>query len=496
MPSRLTATDYYKYLQCPHWPYYDRWATPEEEKLKRELTKNELARLEDGLAHEAQVVKGLFKGQEVLKAKQDKDAERAAAATLELMRSGAELIYQGTLVSGDWVGRPDLLRRVNGHSSLGEWFYEPLDVKSSSQVQKYQVFQLMFYAVLLERVQGQFPARGYILNKEGLEQEVELGEYVAEFEKLTEDLERVVAGEKPDPVYRKSCVDTGPWGECCFKDAYAKQDIALLFNVDARKLKALRELRIRTLEDAAGMDVTDLDGRAKGLRAHSLEVAKLQAQSLLRQQVIVRKPVTLGTPPLEIHFDIESDPPNDTDYLLGCLVRTPDEETYKPFVARKLADEGKMWREFLDWVDGLPLPYHVIHYASYEHVRLDILERRYGGSAGLERFRANMVDLKDLVVHSVVFPEYFYGLKYLAKFLGYAWRGQVKGGGQSVDVFEEFIKTGDDNLLDQILIYNEDDVRATAVLADWCRVYATDLSVHQKPYPWVGNRPLLYGAKD
>lgn len=482
--DHLTAQDYYRYLQCPHWPYYERWATPQEKKLKRRLTKSEIERLEDGLAHEKRVVKAMFKDQEVLEPKPSKDLDSAFASTLKLMQQGAPLIYQGTLLHDDRAGRPDLLRRVEGESVLGHWFYEPMDVKSSSEVQKYQRLQLMFYAVLLEQVQGRFPARGYILNREGLEQEVELGEHVSEFEQVTEDIDRIRAGEKPDPVYRKSCVDTAPWGECCFRYAKASNDIALLFNVDVRKLKALRQLGVRTLEDAAEMDVVDLDGQARGLRTHSLEVAKLQAQSLLRESVIVRRPVDLDAPPLEIHFDIESDPPNDTDYLLGCLVRTPEETRYLPFVARKLEDEGKMWREFLDWVDALPLPYQVIHYAAYEHVRLGVLERRYGGSPGLDRFRDNMIDLKDVVTHSVVFPLYFYGLKYVAPFLGHAWRGTVKGGGQSVDVFEKYIKTGDVKLLKEILLYNEDDVRATALLADWCRANAREITAFEKPYPW------------
>ncbi len=490
MPAdHLTAQDYYKYLQCPHWPYYDRWATEEEQSLKREFTEGEKQRLEDGLAHEKQVVEKLFKGREVVEPKDYKTLEQAHEATLELMRQGADLIYQGTLINGDRAGRPDVLRRVDGSSDFGDWYYEPVDVKSSSEVQKYQRLQLMFYAVLLEQVQGRFPTRGFIINRDGAELLVELGQEIADFEQITQELDSIRAGEKPEPVYRKSCEDTGPWGKCCFLDAKSKNDIALLFNVDVRKLKALRQLGIRTIDDAAEMDVVDLDGQAPGLRTHSLEVAKLQAQSLKNGSVIVRRPVDLDAPPLEIHFDIESDPPNDTDYLYGCLIRTKDQTVYRPFVAKRLEDESAMWREFLDWVDGLPLPYQVIHYAAYEKIRLNVLERRYGGSPGLERFRENMIDIKDTVTHSVVFPLYFYGLKYVAPFLKHKWRGDVKGGGQSVDVFEEYLETGNQKLLDEIIVYNEDDVRATAVLADWCRAYARDITAYMEPYKWKDGLP-------
>ena len=481
----LTASDYYRFLQCPHWPYYERFATEEEKKLKRAQTRSEIQRQEDGLLHEKEVVKELFKGEKVLEIPSMGDPEKDCAATLELMRQGAPLIYQGTLTHENWTGRPDLLRRVEGESELGNWYYEPVDVKSSHSVDKYHRLQLMFYAVLLEGLQGVFPPQGYILAKDKSEFAIELGAYVSEFEEFTQELERVRAGEKPDPVLRKSCFDTSPWGAVCQHLAEATDDIARLFNIDIKKLRALRELGIRTVADAAEMDVVDLDGRAPGLKLHGLEVAKLQAQSLKREQVIIRDPVVIGTPPLEIHFDIESDPPNDTDYLYGFFVRQDGKEYYRAFVAERLEDEGKMWQEFLAWIAELPLDYQVIHYASYEKTRLNVLEQRYGGSPDLELFRERMIDLKQIVTSSLVFPLYFYGLKYVAKFLGHQWRGEVTGGGQSVDVFEEYLATGDRYLLDQIILYNEDDVRATAHVADWCRQFAKQLTAYDKPYPWA-----------
>lgn len=481
----LTASDYYRFLQCPHWPYYERHALPEEKNQKRQFTKSEEQRMEDGLLHEQDVIKGLFGDQEIVEVPRTMDPEKDCEATIELMKKGVPLIYQGTLTHDDWTGRPDILRRVEGESLLGVWHYEPLDIKSSHNLERYHRLQLMFYAVLLEVLQGRFPTFGYILAKDKTQFPVELGLLVSEFEEITQELEKIRAGEKPDPVLRKSCFDTSPWGKVC--EAYAKStdDIAQIFNVDIKRLKALRELGIRTVHDAAEMDIVDLDGRAPGLRLHALEVAKLQAQSLTRNQVIIREPVFLPTPPLEIHFDIESDPPNDMDYLYGLYVREKGKAKYIPFVAKRLEDEKAMWQSFLEWVGTLPLDYQVIHYASYERVRLAVMEKRYGGSPALDLFKERMVDLKQIVTSSLVIPRYFYGLKYVAKFLNHSWRGEVKGGGQSVDVFEEYLNTGNEKLLEQIIIYNEDDVLATAHISDWCRQYAKELTSYDAPYPWA-----------
>jgi hypothetical protein len=56
----LTATDFYQFLQCPHWPYYERFATPEERALKRPVTSAETRRFENGVAHEHDVINRLY----------------------------------------------------------------------------------------------------------------------------------------------------------------------------------------------------------------------------------------------------------------------------------------------------------------------------------------------------------------------------------------------------------------------------------------------------
>ncbi|HEU0050443.1 MAG TPA: hypothetical protein VFQ60_00100, partial [Patescibacteria group bacterium] len=107
----LTGSDFYKYLQCPHWPYWDRFGDPKD---RRALTPSEERRLTGGLEHEVRVVSELVSSwEEVTVLSPEKGFEQ----TLALMRKGAPLIYHGWLKDGDWVGRPDLLERAEGESA-------------------------------------------------------------------------------------------------------------------------------------------------------------------------------------------------------------------------------------------------------------------------------------------------------------------------------------------------------------------------------------------
>lgn len=483
MHAHITATHFFQYINCPHWPYYDWHATEEEKKQCRESTEGERMRWEDGIMLEKEYVAELSTGSDIVDLSK-LTFEKVCSATVEAMQAGAAWIYQGMITKDDLLGRPDLLCRIPGMSKFGDWSYIPIDVKSSHELQKYQKLQLAFYAYVLSEVQGSVVSQAAIVNVDHVQLGFDPLSIQEEMLELVNALRSVRDGKKPDAVLRKACFDTGVWGELCRKNAEATDDIALLYNVDVRRLASLRRLGVKTVADAAAMDTEALEGAEKGLTLHGLEVAKLQAQSLLYKRVIIREPVTVIPQGLEIHFDIESDPPNDRDYLYGILIRTPVGDEYRAFVARGPDGEKKMWTEFLEWIGSLPPVYTVYHFAPYEKTRLAVLEQRYGADERLNPFRARMVDLKDSLRHTMTFPLYFYGLKYIAKFLGFSWRSQVKGGGASVDAYEQYLKTQDEAILNDIILYNEDDVRATAFVRDWLANYAQEVTAYEPPYPW------------
>ncbi len=482
----LTATDIYKYLICPHWPWFDRFADTEDLGRKRELTDGEIRRLDDGYQHEKNVMERITKGQSVVSIEELGDPSVLFEATKRAMTDGAECIYQGTLMADDRMGRVDLLMRTDGASSLGNWHYIPVDIKSSHELKVTHRFQLAFYAELLERVQGMYPEKAGIINREHEEHFFEPSSIRSDLRGVLAKIDRIRSGEKPEPVVRKSCFDTSPWGSACLAYAQATNDIALLYSVDVRRLDALRTLGIRTVDDAAEMDVSSYAGAADGLTMHGLETVKLQARSLRDKTVFVRKPVALPETSYEIHFDIESDLPNDADYLYGFLIRDgKGEDRYERFLAERPEDEGEMWKDFLKWLETLPPEYVVYHYAPYETTRLRQLEEQYGGSPWLDLFRSRMIDLKPYATKHLTLPLYFYSLKQICKFLGFSWRGALQSGGASIDYYERWCETGDRSILDAIVVYNEDDVRATAFLKDWLVKYAPNLAEYQAPYAWT-----------
>ena len=89
--------------------------------------------------------------------------EAAVTATLEAMRSGAEVITQAALTKGAWRGRIDVLRRVEVPSDLGAWSYEPIDTKLARETKGGTIIQLCLYAELVEAAQGLMPEHIHVV---------------------------------------------------------------------------------------------------------------------------------------------------------------------------------------------------------------------------------------------------------------------------------------------------------------------------------------------
>ncbi len=471
--QRITPQFFYKYLTCPHWPWFDLFGDHEKEGEVNELQQKIL---EHGVVHEEQFMAKFVDGHEVVKI-DARNWEEGLVQTRRAMENGVEYIYQGRLRDRDYEGIPDLLVRRPGKSKLGDYFYEPLDIKSGFDLKEDYKYQLTLYALTLEVAQQFRPPHAGIITPTGELLEFAIEDFENKFFDMVEKLEHIFAGEKPPLQLTKACMNS-PWYSCCVEQAEATDDIALLYKLDKRSLDALRGFGIRTVEDARQVDVNALGDSIPYLKRNGLDRMKLQAESLKTQKIILRHPVTLPTAPLEIYFDIEGDPLTNVEYLFGFLVDDhKNEPQYIPFIAEKPEDERAMWRAFLDWMLTLPTNMVVFHYATYEKSRLSFLARKYAGDmseldhVALGAFTGKLVDLNDTIKDNFIFPLYFYGLKPIGKFLGFHWDSDKAGGAQSIYWYEEWLRTGNRTVLDTVIQYNKDDVVATKFLRDWIVKY-------------------------
>ena len=87
----------------------------------------------------------------------------AVTQTRAAMTAGVQVIVQGAFQSNRWVGRTDVLRRVEVPSTLRPWSYEVTDTRLARETKGGTVLQLCLYADLVALVQGVRPEFGYVV---------------------------------------------------------------------------------------------------------------------------------------------------------------------------------------------------------------------------------------------------------------------------------------------------------------------------------------------
>jgi uncharacterized protein len=281
-----------------------------------------------------------------------------------------------------------------------------------------------------------------------------------------------MAGQKPIHFVTSGCKQS-PWFSECVSDAEACDDLSLLNRVWRQEVYRLQQAGVKTISQLALASVTDLERLVPDVSPIRLEIMRDQAVALKENRHIIRQRVELPEARTELYFDIESDPLRDFDYLFGVLEVTAGEEHYHSFFAASPEKEKEMWLEFVTFIER-HLDSPIYHYGWFEQEVVHRFMSKYGISAlGKEAIERNMIDLLELLRPAVVFPLSFYSLKDIASYLGFAWRSEDASGANSVLWFEQWLKKKSQKVMQKILEYNEDDVRATHVLQRWLRENAT-----------------------
>ena len=458
MPDPIvTEKSFYKYLKCPAW-------------IARELEDDQVQdRLltmlqDDGLLKHHTLE--LLKERDVVTVEASDDVDEMAQKTLELMREGEQGIVGGVLTHGRWVAKPDVLERVEGKSLLGDWYYVAVDVKRSSRLKDEYLFQGVFYAEILFKLQGVRPVKGYVMHESGAVSDYMIQDHYTEFHMALDDIEAILDGEKPEH-FLTSGYKQSPYFYEFLEEVQACDHLSLLNRVWKSEVSALERASITTVTQLADASMDDLQ-EVKGVSMDRLYFLQQQAISQKENRVITIGTVELESEPdVALVIDIESDPMRNVDYLFGVLVVDGTDETYHQFLAKTPEEEESNWQEFVRFLEEYSGA-NIYHYGWYEVDVFRKLVQRYGAPESVKTmFEEQMIDLLGRLRGHVIFPMPFYSLKDVAKFIGFKWRTKDASGPDSVIWYEEWIQHGNEESLRKTIEYNEDDVRATWELYKW-----------------------------
>jgi uncharacterized protein len=416
--------------------------------------------------------------------------EHIIKATETMMRQGVDCIYQGKLswettipeldnLQVQFIISPPLLIKHNIPSHLGPWNYIAINTHLGKQAKTEYKLIAAFQAEILANIQGLMPPLAQFALRNLLLFSVNLNVWLPRMQDLVRECLTMLSSKQEPEVFisRQKCYLCS-WHQSCYQIAQSQQHLSLIPGITPKRYQSLREQGINNLTSLSQVSPVELR------KMIDLDVAPhlyQQAQSLVHNQPYPKSisPPQIPCNQIELYFDIEAEPERNIDYLLGVLLVDYQQQTqkYYSFLAETLAEEKKIWEQFLNLLSrytGVP----IFHYANYEVETIKRLAHLYQTSnCQLESILKRLVDVHKILIHSLFLPVENYSLKSVANWLGFRWRevnpekkAHFKvniGGDQCVFWYDQWLKTGERQWLNHILVYNQDDCLATYKLKNY-----------------------------
>jgi predicted RecB family nuclease len=480
-------------MQCPHRVWRDIYG-PQEEKIK-EVNPFVQMLWDRGSQYEKKVISDLGNFIDISTG----SFEERFKKTKEAMDNGEGLIYQGVLIADEIMGIPDLLKKVSYRQ------YLPIDIKSGMGVEgvdedsgdegklkKHYAVQIALYIDALKRLGYGSDTTGVILDIKGNEVVYDLSQQISSripmsywglYEQVKNNVAVLMENQDSNkPALAGNC-KLCPWYSSCKKWVKEQDDPTGLFYVGRSKRDILSEdIGINKIDDILEIDINEILERKKNDKALLKGVGDSTLQKMIDRAKIIkvtRKPVVYGEvnfpeTKYELFFDIEDDPTQEFVYLHGVYERSLKGERYLDFTATNMSPESekKAWAGFWEYIRSLPKDdFSVYYYSAHEKTTYKRMQKIYPDIVSVEEVEeffniSKAIDLYSIVLKSTDWPVGSYSIKEIATFCGFSWRDKTPSGALSIQWFNEYIKTGDKDILKRILEYNEDDCKATMVVKD------------------------------
>jgi len=499
----LSASDLSNHLGCRHLTSLD-LAVARGELRPPGYTDLALEALKKrGFLHEAAYVQYLrASGLSIIELPDQEAAlEGAFKKTVAAMREGPDVITQPTLVTDGWMGRADVLRRVEVPCArLGDYSYEVFDTKLARETRGRTILQLCLYSEIVGEIQGKGPEYMHVVVP-GTDFEPEtfrVDEYMAYYRLVRRRLVTAVSDgvwqaeeTYPDPCDQCSICR---WWQECDKRRHEDDHLSLVAGISKMQIGELQERSVETVASLAAitlpLDPKPSRGSSEGYeRTH--HQARVQVEGRERQAPVHellpleegRGLYRLPEPtPVDMFFDFEGARfvgDGGLEYLFGVVTldETPAPK-YEPIWALTIAEEKAAFERFVDdamarWEasDG----FHIYHYAPYEPSAIKRLMGRHATREDeVDRLLrgGRFVDLYAIVRQSLRASVEKYSLKDLEAFFGFKRTVDLRTASRNLQAFEfalefEAPESITADMSEAVAGYNQDDCLSTLYLRNW-----------------------------
>ena len=436
--------------------------------------------------------------------------------TIELMRVGVPVIYQGSLRGGSaslvFSGRPDFLIRQDYEFEFGEDGltakpvpggavpegapkYSPWDAKLSSNSKPEYRNQVALYcdALLELGLLADRPAGLLLGNRTaaGFETDTLLAELAEPRAALVARVQQLTAPDRLREISdlgelvceRSSACDICEYPELCASERTRLDHLQLVANITARQVGELRDAGVHTLTALANLSPSHPGYNEKLVRQASAQLKSRETGQPYAEVVSLEALQRLPQPSRwDVFFDIEGftfAQPNGIEYLLGWITVERGAPEFTGLWSDDQRAERKSFEQFVKFLlkrRRQHPEFHVYHYAPYEVTALRRLANRYAMlQTEVDELLTSgiFVDLYQIVLKGLCIGQPRYSIKNLEQYYEFERSSDVKEAMGSMEYYDAYLtalkadRKQAKMLKRQVLNYNRDDCVSTLALRDW-----------------------------
>jgi len=390
--------------------------------------------------------------------------------TLRAMAQGQHTIVNAALwnLPQNVYGAVNLLQRCEGGpSKFGPYYYRLVQFKRAHDLKEHYALQISLLNHILSDIQG-FTPRYSRVELKGKMIEVDYTEHEERLKRELNYFRAIRDGSVKPEAHKPPKAASAPWRVYANKIVAQSKDLQMLPHLSAEMRQCLKIYGLTNTDQVAQAGLPFLQTLLEEPYASE---AYFNAQAYLYNKPVLREAGHFPPPAKKhnLYFDFEATETFTKDnisfvYLIGIWDK--EENKYVSFVARTPEEEIKIFEQFYDYIKE-PQDTVLYHWTEYEAKKMRKLATENKHDADKLNLLVSLCyDLKVAVNKAFYLPAPSFSLKAAAPAFGFHWRQDDCGAMDSMVYFTQWLKTGNEDLLNKVLMYNEDDCKAMLFLED------------------------------
>jgi uncharacterized protein len=383
----------------------------------------------------------------------------------------------------DLRGRPGITGAVNfifkvneGRSVFGDYHYKIAQLKRAGDIKEHYAVQTALLNEILSQAQG-FNPRFALFRLKDKERELDCVKNLDRARQAVSTWSEIKEGTLIPEASKPPKAATPPWRIYANKFLFASKDLVLIPHLSKPMRDALRENGIKDYDDIVKCGLPKIKeilrepltmGEATALQTYYTSIAYQNNAPVPRVAGAFPTPAKARN----LYFDFEATETftkNSVSFVYLIGVWDKEKDKFVSFIAKSEPEEETIFKQFADYIDeqGQTALYH---WTEYEVKKMRALREKYPAiRQDLEKLLSVCVDLKVIIDKSFYLPAPSLSLKAAAPALGSRWRQSDCGAMDSMVFFTNWLRSGNDALLNKVLTYNEDDCKAMLFIEDYLK---------------------------